>query len=116
VPKIQVPSILQKADLLLICWRNLRLYKYGISPNKLFDYLASKRPIIMSGNFFNNIVRDAKAGITVEPEDAKALTEGILRIKKMSPEERRKLGANGRVYVEKYHSTQALGDILEKIL
>ena len=49
VPKLQVPSILQKADLLLICWRNLKLYKYGISPNKLFDYLASKRPIIMSG-------------------------------------------------------------------
>jgi len=116
VPKIQVPSMLQKADLLLICWRNLRLYKYGISPNKLFDYLASKRPIIMSGNFSNNIVQDAKAGITVEPEDAKALAEGILKIKKMTADERQKLGENGRAYVEKYHSTQVLGDILEKIL
>ena len=116
VPKIQVPSILQKADLLLICWRNLRLYKYGISPNKLFDYLASKRPIVMSGNFSNNIVRDAKAGITVEPEDANALAEGILKIKKMSPEERRKLGANGRAYVEKHYDTRILAEKLEKIL
>ena len=116
VPKLQVPSILQKADLLLICWRNLKLYKYGISPNKLFDYLASKRPIIMSGNFYNNIVRDAKAGITVEPEDQKALAEGILQIKQMPEEERRQLGVNGRAYVEKHYDTRILAEKLEKIL
>jgi len=114
VPKLQVPSILQKADLLLICCRNLEFYKYGISPNKLFDYLASKRPIIISGNFSNNIVRDAKAGITVEPEDAKALAEGILRIKKMGADERQKLGKNGRAYVEKHYNTKKLAEKLEK--
>ena len=116
VPKKQVPSILQKADLLLICCRNLRLYKYGISPNKLFEYLASKRPIIMSGNFSNNIVRDAKAGITVEPEDAEALAEGIIKIQKMLPEERKKMGENGRAYVEKHYDTRILAEKLEKIL
>lgn len=116
VSKLQVPSILQKADLLLICGRNLELYKYGISPNKLFDYLASKKPIIMSGNFSNNIVRDAKAGVTVEPEDAKALAEGILKIKKMSSKERIILGINGRAYVEKYYSTRVLGEKLDEIL
>ena len=116
VPKLQVPSILQKADLLLICGRNLKLYKYGISPNKLFDYLASKRPIVMSGNFSNNIVRDAKAGITVEPEDAEALAEGIIKIQKMLPEERKKMGENGRAYVEKHYDTRILAEKLEKIL
>ena len=116
VPKSQVPAVLHQSDLLLICSRNLELYKYGISPNKLFDYLASRKPIIMSGNFNINIVRDSKAGITVEPGNAEALAKGIVKIQEMAPEERQKLGANGRAYVEKYHNARVLADILEKIL
>jgi len=116
VPKSQVPAVLHQSDLLLICSRNLELYKYGISPNKLFDYLASRKPMIMSGNFNINIVRDSKAGITVEPGNAEALAKGIVKIQEMAPEERQKLGANGRAYVEKYHNTRVLADILEKIL
>jgi len=34
----------------------------------------------------------------------------------MTPEKRQKMGANGRAYVEKYHDTRVLADILEKIL
>jgi len=116
VSKSQVPAVLHQSDLLLICSRNLELYKYGISPNKLFDYLASKKPIIMSGNFNISIVRDSKAGIAVEPENPEALAEGIVKIQEMALEEREKLGTNGRAYVEKYHNTRVLGDILEKIL
>jgi len=116
VSKSQVPAVLHQSDLLLICSRNLELYKYGISPNKLFDYLASKKPIIMSGNAVNDIIYEAKAGITVEPENPEALAEGIIKIMEMALEERVKLGANGRAYVEKYYNTRVLGDILEKIL
>jgi glycosyltransferase involved in cell wall biosynthesis len=93
VPKYQVPAILQQSDLLI-----------------------SGKPVIMSGNAINNIIQEAKAGITVEPENPEALSEGIIKIQEMTPEERQKLGANGRAYVEKYHNTRALTDILEKIL
>ena len=116
VPKSQVPTILQHSDLLMFCLRDFSIYKYGISPNKMYDYFASEKPVVMSGNTVNNIVQKAGTGITVEPENSEALAEGIIKIQKMSLEERQKLGANGRAYVEKYHSTRVLGDILEKIL
>jgi glycosyltransferase involved in cell wall biosynthesis len=116
VPKSQVSAILQRADLLMFCLRNLDIYKYGISLNKMYDYLASGKPVIMSGDTVNDVVREAGAGITVEPENPEALAKGILKIQKMTLKEREKLGANGRAYVEKYHSTRVLGDILEKIL
>jgi len=116
IPKEQIPDLLRYADLLLHCFAPINVFKYGISPNKIFDYLASEKPIIMSVKTSNNIVQEAEAGINVEPGNAEALAKGIVKIQEMSPEGRKKLGANGRAYVEKYHSTQVLGDILEKIL
>ena len=116
IPKEQIPDLLRYAELLLHCFAPINVFKYGISPNKIYDYLASSKPIIMSVETTNNIVQDAKAGIVVKPGNPEALAQGILKIQKITLEERKKLGANGRAYVEKYHSTQVLGDILEKIL
>ena len=116
IPKEQIPDLLRYADLLLHCFAPIDVFKYGISPNKIFDYLASAKPIIMSTKTTNNIVQDANAGLMLEPGNPETLAKGILKIKEMSEKERRRLGANGRVYVEKYHSTRVLADILEKIL
>ena len=116
IPKKQIPDLLRYADLLLHCFAPIDVFKYGISPNKIFDYLAAGKPIIMSVKTSNNIAQEAGAGIAVEPGNPETLAKGILKIKEMSEEERRRLGANGRVYVEKYHSTRVLADILEKIL
>lgn len=116
VAKYYIADVLCQSDLLLHCIKPLALLNYGISPNKIYDYLASGKPIIMSVKTLNDIVQDAKAGITVEPGNAEALAQGILKIEKMTLEEREKLGASGKAYVEKYHSIQVLGDILEKIL
>jgi len=116
VSKSQIPAILQQSDLLLHCLKKLDVFNYGISPNKLFDYLVSRKPVIMSAKTSNNIVQEAGAGITVEAENPEALAQGILKIQNMTLEERQKLGANGRAYVEKYHSSKVLAEILEKIL
>ena len=116
IPKEQIPDLLRYADLLLHCFAPINVFKYGISPNKIFDYLASEKPVIMSVKTSNNIVQEAGAGITVEPGNAEALAKGIVKIQEMSPEGRKKLGANGRAYVEKYHSSKILAEKLEKIL
>jgi glycosyltransferase involved in cell wall biosynthesis len=116
LPKFQIPALLLQSDLLLHCLSPIGVFKYGISPNKIYDYLASGKPIIMSVKALNNIVEDAKAGITVEPGNSKTLAKAITKIQKMSSEEKQRMGNNGRAYVKKYNSTQVLVDILEKIL
>lgn len=116
IPKEQIPDLLRYADLLLHCFVPIDVFKYGISPNKIFDYLASGKPVIMSVKTSNNIVQEAGAGITIEPGNAEALARGILKIENMTLEERQKLGANGRAYVEKYHNSKILAEKLEKIL
>jgi len=114
VKKSQVPIILESADLLLHCLRDLDLFKYGISPNKLSDYMASAKPIIMSVNTKEDILKKANAGLTVEAENPKALAEAIIKIKEMNPEERKRLGENGRKYVEKYYNIKLLANKLEE--
>jgi len=116
IPKEQIPDLLRYADLLLNCFAPINVFKYGISPNKIFDYLMSEKPVIMSVKTSNNIVQEAGAGITVEPGNAEALAKSILEIENMTLKERQKLGTNGRAYVKKYHNTRVLADILEKIL
>lgn len=116
VPKSQIPALLQQSDLLLHCLTPLDVFKYGISPNKVFDYLASGKPIVMSVMASNNIVQEANAGITVEPGNPELLAKAILNMHQMSPEERQQFGVNGRKYVEKHHSTRVLGEKLSQVI
>lgn len=116
VPKSVMPAVLKQADLLLICIRPMEVYKYGVSLNKVNDYLASGRPVVMAAAVANDAVAEAQAGLTVLPGDAKALADGILRMFVLSAEERERLGANGRAYVEKYYDTKILGEALAQIL
>jgi glycosyltransferase involved in cell wall biosynthesis len=46
IDKKYIPSLLSKGSINLLLGLDLELNKYGLSPNKLFDYLASGKPII----------------------------------------------------------------------
>ena len=74
----------------------------------MFDYLASAKPIIHSVYAGNDPVLEAKAGISVKPENPKEIVDAILKLYKMPESKRNELGQNGRVYVEKYHSYEQL--------
>lgn len=115
VKKDAIPEVLAKSDILFFSLRNSPVFKYGISSNKLFDYLASKKPIVFSSNAADNFIDKAKAGITVPPDNPQALAEAIIEIHNMSREERKKMGESGRKYVEKHHSVSILVDKLERV-
>ena len=108
VPKNKVGIFLSKMDALFIGWHFSKIYRFGISANKLFDYLASAKPIIHSVDAGNDPVLEAKAGISVKPENPKEIADAILKLYKMPESKRNDLGQNGRVYVEKYHSYEQL--------
>lgn len=116
VEKSQVPNLLQKADALIIPTQKGNLYKYGISPNKTFEYLASKKPIIFSGNVLNDFVKDGKCGISVDAEDIDAIYNAIIKLYNMSKEERNQLGKNGRKYVEENFNIPILAEKLDKLI
>jgi len=116
VPKSQIPGLLREADAFLMVLRDSPVFRWGVSPNKLFDYMAAARPVIFSVNTPLNPVAVAGAGITVPAEDADALAEAALELSATSPEERWQMGLRGRKYVEENHNLNLLANKLELVL
>ena len=117
VPKNEIAKVMGEADAFISSSRNVPgLHKYGISFNKLFDYLSSGRPVLFANSASNNPVGEACAGITVPPENAEALAQAAIRIVAMKPEERIQMGKNGIEYVKKHHDIMVLANKLEGIL
>jgi len=116
VPRNRVYDLLREADAFVMPLKHSPVFRWGVSPNKLFDYLATARPVIFSVNSPINPVAEAQAGLTVPPENPLALAEAIKELLYMSPEKRWEMGLRGREYVERYHSFARLADKLEKTL
>lgn len=116
VPKNQISDILQESDLLYISLKDSPLYKYGISLNKFFDYMASGRVIIYIGNSKNNLIKDADAGYTILPNDINALKVAILEIYNLSNSERNTIGMKLREYAIENYSIEGLVNKMESLL
>ncbi|HIO02268.1 MAG TPA: glycosyltransferase WbuB [Alphaproteobacteria bacterium] len=109
VTKNQIPSLASEADALVICVRDLPdLYRYGISMNKLFDYMASGRPVVIASNARNNPVSDCDGGVAVEADNSRRLADAIVGLARLSREKRAELGANGRSYVRQHFDYKVL--------
>jgi len=116
VSKAEVPKALQEADALIFNLERARVFKYGISSNKLFDYMACGKPVLFAVEAANNPIEEAYCGLTVPPRNPQALAEAIIQLYQMPEEEREAIGRRGREYVEKHHAIPVLADRLERVL
>lgn len=119
IPKTQVPSLLSLMDSLFIGWNKNPLYRFGISPNKIFDYMMSGKPIVHAVEAANDPVEEAGCGISVEPENPKAIADAVVKLASVSASERDEMGRKGHDYVLKYHTYSVLSqkfvDVMNKI-
>ena len=78
--------------------------------------MATRKPIIYASNFVKDWIDKINCGIYALPENPESIAKAIIKLYKMSSEERKKMGQRGREYVEKYHSIPVLVDKLEKVI
>ena len=116
IPSSEIPVKLSKADALVFCLEDSPLYKYGISLNKMFVYLASGKPILLSGNPINNPFQEAGAGISVPPRDPQILAQAVIKLFRMSPQEREEMGKRGIEFVKRYHNFSILTDKYQEVI
>lgn len=114
VPKKEVHSFLKICDIIII-WNDSNLYQYGISPNKLFDYMYSGKPIIQAVKAGNDIVRDAKCGYTID-SSPDSIVEAIEKLIALGPDKRQEMGYNGYNYVIKNHDYSVLADKFMEVI
>jgi len=112
VPKKEIPNYLNAADALVITLRAVPLFSYGVSPNKLFDYMAAAKPVVCAvGGDMAKLVKEADAGIAVEPEDAAGLADALTNLMQDSAK-CAMYGDNGRKFIEENFSREQMVDVL----
>ena len=116
IDKIFVPSLLKSSDILIVLLLNIDLYKVGMSLNKVFEYLASSRPILFYGNTVSDYVARSNSGISVPAGEILKLRDACLKLYNMSTEEREELGRNGRNYVEENFDWRVLANKVDQII
>jgi glycosyltransferase involved in cell wall biosynthesis len=93
-----LPALLNQAQIVLV---PLKIQLTGAVPSKLFEAMASGKPIILIGESeASEIVKSSDCGICVKPGDISGLI-GAIRFLADSPTERERLGKNGRIAAEK---------------
>jgi colanic acid biosynthesis glycosyl transferase WcaI len=115
-PLERYPQVLAAADMNLVTLN--RQAATSSVPSKMFKMMASERPVLaitMQGNEVHRLVRDARCGLTVPPEDPVKLAEA-LRYAASNAEEMERMGANARRYLVENHSRQDCVRRIEAVL
>ena len=116
VPKEKAISMIKGSDVLFFPLVDSPVFRFGISSNKLFDYLASGKPIIFASNARNDLIKEAKAGISIEADNKRAIIDAVEKLRVMDSAKLAEFGNNGLTYVSKYFSIEVLVDKLEECL
>lgn len=117
IPKVQIQSMLDRFDVCFIGLTADPLFRFGVSPNKLFDYFYSAKPIVYaieSGTY--TPVADSQSGVQIPAESPEAIAEAIMGLYQMSNSERETLGNNGRRYALENHEYASLAKKLTQTL
>ncbi len=110
VNKNVIPSLLLSMDILYIGLKNEPLFRFGISPNKLFEYMMAGKPIINTIKAGNDPVSECQCGITISSEKPEEIAEATLKLIGLTEEERHQMGERGKKYVIANHDYQVLAD------
>ncbi len=115
LPKRQVPEITRTSDVLLTLFADVPILATN-SPNKLFDALASGRPVIVNQpGWMRSLVEDSGAGVYVPAGDGVALADAIEAIAD-DPGRARAMGRAGRALAEERFGRDEQADRLIAVL
>jgi glycosyltransferase involved in cell wall biosynthesis len=115
VSKLEMCDALAAADACLAILKPIEMYKTTY-PNKVFDYMAAGRPVILAiDGVIREVVENANAGMSVPPGDPAALAGAIVELANQ-PALCRKMGMNGRKMVESHFSRKQLANQFADLL
>jgi glycosyltransferase involved in cell wall biosynthesis len=115
VAKHAVHDMLAIAHACLLHLRDSPVFRWGISPNKLFDYFAAARPVLMAVHTPHDPVATAGAGVSVAPGDPEALADGARRMAGLDHAALSAMGDAGHRYLLEHHDLDALAISLESV-
>lgn len=103
VDKQQIPYILSRSSINILNYSQTQYnWSRGNSSNKLFEYMASGKPVISTIKMGYSIIDKYKCGIEIENATPKEIAEAVLKIKNLSPANYQKLGDNAKAGAKEF--------------
>ncbi len=104
VPYDRVPAYINASDVCAAPFILARNAKIGLSPLKLYEYMACGKPVVASAiSGVADALEASKGGISVLPENPEALAGAILKLLE-NKELRASMGSKGLSYVTENYS------------
>lgn len=107
-------NLLSRGDINIFTFENTPLLKYGTSPNKLFMYFASGKPVLSMIRPGYDLVEGRKAGLSVEnkPEE---VADAMVRFSHMGADEYQEYCNNSRQLGVEYDYNNLINVLIEQI-
>lgn len=115
VKKKYIPSILSKSNLNILNYKQARTWKYGGSQNKLFEYLASGRPVCANVKMGYSLIEEYGCGVSENIDNAERYAEIICSYAEM-PSDRYDLQCEGALKAASQYDYNILGGKIEEVL
>jgi glycosyltransferase involved in cell wall biosynthesis len=117
VAKREMPALLAACDAGLMVLRDSPLFAFGVSPNKLFDYLGAALPVVCNvPGDVAGMLAEARAGVQTRDAGARALADAAVAMAERTPAEREAMGRSGRTWVAREHGRPVLAARLDTML
>ncbi len=115
-PASAMPALYALADVLLVHLKDDPLFRITI-PHKIFDYLASGKPILaaLTGDAAD-VIQNAGAGLICPPQNPDALAATVRQFYALSQEERNEMGKRGLNAVHTQYNREILISEIEAVL
>jgi glycosyltransferase involved in cell wall biosynthesis len=114
VPKREMPALLGAADAGLHVLADVPLFRYGVSPNKIFDYMAAGLPVLTNTpGEMTELIERAGSGVAVAPSE---IARGVRLLVSADLEQRVRWGDAGRRFMLEGASRRAMAARLAQIL
>lgn len=108
IKKDKILPTLSEMDALYIGSKKSRLYEYGVSANKIFDYLNVGLPIVNAFDTKHSPMNEVGNTIICEAENPESIKEGILKAKTINSSDREKIKDESRKFVRENHNIENL--------
>jgi len=115
VPKNEIGAILAGADACIAILKPIEAYKTTY-PNKVFDYMAAGRPVVLAiDGVIREVVAAADCGVFSTPGDARSMADAITSLSS-NRDRAVDMGINGRRYLEEHFSREVIAGKLENLI
>jgi hypothetical protein len=114
IDKSEIHRTLQAMDALYLGSKKSHLYEFGVSANKIFDYMLTGKPIINAFDSEHSPLNYFGDSFVAEAENAIALKKAIERVMQLPFDELQRIKVKSVEYVKTNHNYPKLADDFAK--